>query len=106
MFESRKKLFVYVAAGIITLNWSLYIWAVNAGYVIQTCMGYFLEPLVVCCFGVVFIKKRQTNGKKISMIFAFCGLMVMIIGYREIPFIALGLGLSFAIYSAIKKASS
>ena len=104
MFESRKKLFVYVAAGIvITLNWSLYIWAVNAGYVIQTCMGYFLEPLVVCCVGVVFYKEKANKWKKISMIFAFCGLMVMIIGYREIPFIALGLGLSFAIYSAIKK---
>ena len=65
MFESRKKLFVYVAAGIvITLNWSLYIWAVNAGYVIQTCMGYFLEPLVVCCFGVVFYKEKGKQMEK------------------------------------------
>lgn len=104
MFESKRKMMIYVAAGIvITLNWSLYIWAVNAGYVIQTCMGYFLEPLVVCCFGVIFYKEKANKWKKISMIFAFCGLLVMIIGYREIPFIALGLGLSFAIYSAIKK---
>lgn len=104
MFESKKKTFTYVIAGIvITLNWSLYIWAVNANYVIQTCMGYFLEPLVVCCFGVIFYKEKANKWKKISLGFAICGLMVMIIGYGEIPLIALGLGLSFAIYSAIKK---
>ena len=66
-------------------------------------MGYFLEPLVVCCFGVVFYKEKANKWKKISMAFGVCGLLVMMVGYREVPFIALGLGLSFAIYSAIKK---
>lgn len=104
MFESKKKAFVYIIAGIvITLNWSIYIWAVNADYVIQTCMGYFLEPLVVCCFGMIFYKEKANKWKKISLAFACCGLLVMIIGYGEIPLIALGLGLSFATYSAIKK---
>lgn len=100
----RKKTITYIAAGIIiTLNWSIYIWAVNAGFVIQTSMGYFMEPLIVCIFGVLLYKEKVNKWKKISMVFAVCGLMVMIIGYREIPMIAVGLGLTFATYSAIKK---
>lgn len=104
MFESPKKTAVYIGAGIvITINWSIYIWAVNAGFVIQSSMGYFLEPLVVCVFGIIFYKERVNLWKKISLLLALCGLLVMIIGYRQFPAIAIGLGLSFAVYSAIKK---
>ncbi len=107
MFESKKSLLTYIIAGIIiTINWSIYIWAVNAGQVIQTSMGYFLEPLVVCLFGVVIYKEKINNWKKISVCFAVCGLLVMIIGYKQVPLIAVGLGLSFAIYAAIKKSVS
>lgn len=104
VIENKKSLFLYFAAGIIiTINWSIYIWAVNAGHLIQCSMGYFLEPLVVCLFGVVIYKERVNTWKKISMAFAVCGLLVMIIGYHQIPLIAVGLGLSFAIYAAVKK---
>lgn len=104
MFESPKKTLTYIAAGIvITVNWSIYIWAVNAGFVIQTSMGYFLEPLVVCLFGVVIYKEKINKWKGISIAFAVAGLCVMIIGYRQIPLVAVSLGLSFAIYAAIKK---
>ena len=104
MVESKKKFFTYVAAGIvITINWSIYIWAVNAGFVIQTCMGYFLEPLVVCIFGIIIYKEKANNWKRVSIVFAVIGLLIMIIGYGQMPVIAVGLGLSFATYSAIKK---
>ncbi|MGN0659449.1 MAG: EamA family transporter RarD [Emergencia sp.] len=107
MFEDRKRTLVYVAAGIvITINWSIYIWAVNAGYVIQSSMGYFLEPLVVCLFGMIIYKEKANGWKKLSMVLAFCGLLVMIIGYRQLPAVAIGLGLSFAVYAAIKKSVS
>ena len=50
--KDRRLLLTYIAAGIlITANWSIYIWAVNADYVIQTCIGYYIEPLMVCIFG-------------------------------------------------------
>jgi len=104
MFTNRRNTLTYLLAGIIiTANWSIYIWAVNAGYVIQTSMGYFLEPLVVCIFGVVIYKERINKWKKISLCFALGGLLIMIIGYRQIPLIAVGLGLTFAVYAAIKK---
>ena len=107
MVESRKSFFTYISAGVvITINWSIYIWAVNAGYVIQTSMGYFLEPLIVCLFGIIFYKEKTNKWKKTAICFAFAGMLVMIIGYREIPLIAVSLGLTFAIYSAIKKSIS
>lgn len=104
MFETKKNFITFFTAGlIITFNWSIYIWAVNAGFVIQSSMGYFLEPLLVCIFGVIIYKEKMNNFKKISMFFALCGLFVMIAGYRQIPLIAVGLGMTFAVYSAIKK---
>ncbi|MFR7989828.1 MAG: EamA family transporter RarD [Anaerovoracaceae bacterium] len=104
LIENKRKILVYIAAGVvITLNWSIYIWAVNAGFVIQTSMGYFLEPLIVCLFGMIFYKERANGWKKFSLILAVIGLLIMIIGYRQLPMIAIGLGLTFAVYSAIKK---
>ncbi len=104
MFEDKKKTWTYIIAGIIiTLNWSIFIWAVTAGYVIQSSMGYFLEPLIVCLFGVVFYKEKANKWKKISLCFALAGLLVMVIGYKELPLIAIGLASTFAVYAAIKK---
>ena len=104
MFEDRKKMWTYIIAGIlITLNWSIYIWAVQAGYVIQSSMGYFLEPLIVCLFGMIIYKEKANKWKLISLGFALAGLMVMVIGYRELPVIAIGLASTFAVYAAIKK---
>ena len=104
MFKDKKKLCTYMAAGtLITMNWSIYIWAVQAGYVIQSSMGYFLEPLIVCLLGMIVYKEKANKWKLISMGFAFAGLMVMVIGYRELPVIAIGLAVTFAVYAAIKK---
>lgn len=104
MFDDRSRFLKYLTAGIlITLNWSTYIWAVNAGYVIQTCMGYFIEPLMVCVFGRFIFNERLNNFKRIALGFAVIGLLIMILGYRQVPAIALGLATSFATYAAIKK---
>lgn len=104
MFKDKKKLLTYIISGIlITMNWSIYIWAVQAGFVIQSSMGYFLEPLIVCLLGMIVYKEKANKWKKISIGFALAGLLVMIIGYKELPVIAIGLAMTFAIYAAIKK---
>lgn len=104
MFVEKKKMWTYILAGIvITINWSIYIWAVNAGFVIQSSMGYFLEPVLVCLFAMIIYKEKANKWKKIALVFAVAGLLIMVIGYREIPMIAIGLASSFAVYAAIKK---
>ncbi len=92
-----------LAGFIITLNWSLYIWAVNAGYVIETSVGYYIEPLIVCLFGILIFNERFTSYRKIAFSFALVGVLISVFSLNKIPYIALGLALTFATYAAIKK---
>ncbi len=101
--QKGVKLRYFLAGLLITFNWSLYIWAVNADFVIQTCIGYYLEPLMVCIFGVIIFKEKLTGSKVFALVLGLIGLMVMLIGYGQAPFIALGLAISFSSYAAVKK---
>ena len=101
--QKGVKLRYFIAGLLITLNWSIYIWAVNANMVIQTCIGYYIEPLLVCVFGVVIFKEKLDKFKVTALVLAAAGVLVVILHFREIPAVALGLGLSFSVYAAIKK---
>lgn len=102
--KDKKRVLTYIAAGmLITANWSIYIWAINADYVIQTCIGYYIEPLMVCIFGVAIFKEKLTVYKKIALAFAAAGVALIIIYFRQVPLIALSLALTFSIYAAFKK---
>lgn len=100
----KGLVFRFMIAGIlITLNWSIYIWAVNADYVIQTCIGYYIEPLMVCVFGIVFFKEKLTKYKTMALLMAVIGICIILLHFREFPVIALTLAITFATYAAIKK---
>ncbi|QHI71184.1 EamA family transporter RarD [Aminipila terrae] len=102
--KQKTMLPTFILAGIlITANWSIYIWAVNANYVIQTCIGYYIEPLMVCIFGVVLFKEKLNKYKMAALALAMAGVLVILIHFRQIPVIALSLALTFATYAAIKK---
>lgn len=102
--KDRRLLLTYIAAGIlITANWSIYIWAVNADYVIQTCIGYYIEPLMVCIFGVIIFKDKLNKYKKIALALAAAGVVVIIVYFRQVPLIALSLAVTFSVYAAVKK---
>ena len=102
--KDKKMLVKYALAGLlITANWSIYIWAVNAGFVIQTSIGYYIEPLVVCTFGIVLFKEKLNKYKVIALVFAAIGVVAVILYFREIPLIALGVALTFSVYAAAKK---
>lgn len=101
----QKGLIVnFIIAGIlISANWSIYIWAVNANQVIQTCIGYYIEPLMVCIFGVVLFKEKLNKYKIAALTFATIGVLVVLIHFKQLPVIALSLALTFATYAAFKK---
>ncbi|MCQ2545187.1 MAG: EamA family transporter RarD [Clostridia bacterium] len=104
IFSDKKAFWGLTLTGtIITCNWSLYIWAVKAGFVIQTCVGYFIEPLVVAAFGIIFFREKLSKFKIISFSLALIGLIVILIHFREVPSIALGLAVTFAVYAALQK---
>ncbi len=102
--KEKKVMIRYIIAGIlITANWSIYIWAVNADFVIETCIGYYMEPLMVCIFGIALFKEKLTKYKKIAFFCAFVGVATVIFYYGEVPLIAISLAVTFSTYAAIKK---
>ncbi|MDO4870232.1 MAG: EamA family transporter RarD [Bacillota bacterium] len=103
-FADKSNFWKFPLAGLlITCNWSIYIWAVNADHVIQTCVGYYIEPLIVCLLGIVVFKDKITKYKLTAMLFALLGMLVILFHFMEVPLIALSIATSFAIYAAIKK---
>jgi chloramphenicol-sensitive protein RarD len=73
------KMKYFLAGLLITCNWSIYIWAVNADHVIQTCVGYYIEPLMVSVFGILFFKEKLTKYKLIALILAGVGVIVLLV---------------------------
>lgn len=95
---------VFFFAGlVISINWSIYIWAVNAGFIIQTSIGYYIEPLFVTLMGILIFHEKLNKYKIIAIVMAVIGVCVMIVAYGQPPTIALGLAVSFAVYAGIKK---
>ena len=96
----------YLIAGLLlTANWSIYIWAMTTGHMIQSSIGYYIEPIVICLFGVVIFKEKFTKYNATAMALAASALIVMLIHYRQLPGVALGLAFTWATYSAIKKST-
>ena len=94
----------YLLAGLLlTANWSTYIWAMTTGHMVQASIGYYIEPLVICLFGAVFFKEKLTKYNAAAMILALAALTIMLLHFRQIPGVALGLALTWACYSALKK---
>lgn len=93
----------FLAGILISFNWGTYIWAVSTNHVIQTCIGYYIEPLFVCIFGLLLFKEKLNKYKLTAFLLACGGVAVILIYYHEVPIIALSLAISFASYAAIKR---
>jgi len=101
--DKKKVLILFFAGLLISVNWSIYIYAVNSGQAIETTIGYYINPLVICIFGMVLFREKPNRYKLTSIALAGCGVMVILLYFMRIPLIALSLALSFGIYAAIKK---
>ncbi len=103
---SKRQWFNVIAPSVfISINWLCYIWAVNNGYVIETSLGYYINPLVLTFFGAVFYKERLTRLQKIGITFAAVGVILQTLLYGALPYIALTLAFCFAMYGLLKKKS-
>lgn len=104
LLRSPRKLgLITVAAAVITLNWGLYIWAVNSGQVVEASLGYFINPLVTIAMGVLLLKERLRPAQWIAVGIALAAVLVLAIGYGRPPWISLILAFSFAVYGLVKK---
>ena len=87
----------------ITINWGLYIWAVNSGHLVEASMGYYINPLIVILLGVLVLKERLNRWQGIAVALATIGVAIITIEYGKVPWVALCLAVSFAFYGLFKK---
>jgi chloramphenicol-sensitive protein RarD len=93
---------VAVASLFIFINWSVYVVAVATENVIETSLGYFINPLVTVLFAVIFLKEKLRTMQWVALSIGLVAVLVLSFDYGRLPFIALILALSFAIYSLAK----
>jgi len=94
-----------IAAFLIGVNWFLYVWAVNANFIVETSLGYFINPLISVLLGVIFLKERLRAAQWIPVVLAAIGVTYLTFVYGRLPYIALTLAFSFGLYGLVKKLS-
>ena len=100
----RKLLLVLLGSTtLLSINWLVYIWAVNAGHIVDASLGYFINPLVNVALGVLFFKERMRPGQWLAFGSAAAGVLYLTISTGVPPWIALTLAASFGIYGALRK---
>jgi chloramphenicol-sensitive protein RarD len=105
--HDRRTMVVYTLAAILlSINWFTYIWAVNAGYVVEASLGYFINPLVNFMLGVIFFKEKLRGGQVAAVILAVLGVVYLTVSYGSLPWISLVLAFTFGMYGLIKKTAS
>lgn len=104
LWQNKKRgAILLLAAFTISLNWLTYIWAVNHGHVIDTSIGYYINPLMSVLLGIVFFRERISGLKKISLLLAAIGIVLMTYELGKLPWVAVVLAVSFSVYGALKK---
>ncbi|MCG7527603.1 EamA family transporter RarD [Streptomyces sp. OfavH-34-F] len=101
--QPRKLGMLTLAAATITVNWGLYIWAVNSGHVVEASLGYFINPLVTIGMGVLLLGERLRPAQWAAVATGAASVVVLTIGYGKPPWISLILAFSFATYGLVKK---
>lgn len=100
----QKNLVTYSVTGVLlAVNWLLYIWAVNAGFIVEASLGYFINPLINVFFGMVFFQERMRLFQWLALLLAFLGVLYLTIYYGKFPWIALALAFCFATYGLLHK---
>lgn len=101
--DNRQFFGLILTAIVISLNWLLYIWAVNNEYVIETSLGYYINPLVNVLLGIIILKESLTRAQVISVLIAGIGVLYLTVSLGVFPWISLGLAFSFGLYGLLKK---
>ncbi|MEU6811012.1 EamA family transporter RarD [Streptomyces sp. NPDC046831] len=101
--QPRRLGLIVVAAAVITVNWGVYIWAVNSGHVVEASLGYFINPLVTIAMGVLLLKERLRPVQWAAVGVGLAAVVVLTVGYGRPPWISLCLAFSFATYGLVKK---
>ncbi|MCM3569614.1 EamA family transporter RarD [Neobacillus mesonae] len=102
--ENKKQLYALLLASVlISVNWYIYIWAVNNGHIVDASLGYYINPLVSILLGMIILKEKLSLYQYISFGLAIIGVLIITISHGSFPWIAIALALSFGLYGLAKK---
>lgn len=91
------------AAVTISFNWGIFIWAVEAGRIVESSMGYYINPLVSVLFGMVFLREKLDKLQWTAVICAVIGIAIMLVKNGSLPWVSVSLAFTFALYGLLKK---
>lgn len=101
--DKKQLFYTFISSALVTFNWGLYIWAVNSDRIVDASFGYYINPLIVVVLGIVFFKERLDGWKTTALAAASIGVIVLTAQYGRVPWVSLGLAISFGLYGAMKK---
>jgi len=103
-FSNPKSLISLTVTGVlVSINWGIYIYAVNSGQIVEAALGYFINPLVSIVLGMVFLGEKLNKTQLAAFLLAMVGVAYLTVNYGHFPWIAIGLALTFGIYGLMKK---
>lgn len=94
---------LFLSSLLISVNWLVYIWATNNEHVVEASLGYYINPLIIIGFGVIFLKEKMRPLQWAAVSIATIGVLVLTFDYGRLPWIALALAFSWGSYGLIKK---
>jgi len=101
--SARTWLLLLAASALISTNWGVYIWAATHAHVVDAALGYFINPLVTVALGVLVFRERIGRWQLLALLLAVVAVVILIVEVGAPPYIAIGLAVSFALYSLVKK---
>ena len=99
----KNRIPILLSTLLITVNWAIYIWAVNANHLVEASMGYYINPLFSVFLGIIVLRERLDRWQYIALILAAIGVLIVTVEYGHIPWIALTLAFCFGLYGLSKK---
>ena len=101
----KPKLFwsLFVASLLVSANWGIFIWAVNAGRILETSLGYYINPLISVLLGVIVLKEKLSRAQILAFLLAGIGVLTLTVHFGTVPWISLSLAITFGLYGLAKK---
>ena len=99
----KTLMILLVTTLLVGCNWFLFIWAINGGHILQTSLGYYINPLVNVLLGVVFLTERLRKLQLAALGLAFTGVLYLTVSYGQFPWVSLALAFTFGFYGLIRK---
>ena len=94
---------LFLSSLLVSINWLVYIWATNNEHVVEASLGYYINPLIIIGFGVIFLKEKMRGLQWAAVTIASIGVLILTLDYGRLPWIALALAVSWGSYGLVKK---